>query len=797
MLLESNDLIRFEGYAIDRPAWMLKWEQEPIALNRKSFDLLVYLVDHRDRVCGKDELLTSLWPDQFVEESNLTQQIFLLRKALSRHESGRKIIETIPGRGYRFTAPVEVESRTQPQAQESLQFQQQIVVSASESVTEVTIEEEEMVAGQAVYPAAPESGRGTNRALLRLAGSLAAAALLATLGWFGWQRWLDRTGGPPVQIVVTGVDGSTGDPSLDRALLAALRMNLSQSPFVSLVPKDTVKSTLIEMKQKPDDPIAAVNARDLCERTNSQAVLHGTFARNGKHFLLTEEATSCVDGTTLASARQEADQPEQLPRRIDKLAETIREQLGESRRSVARFSARLAPATTASLEALKAYSESLRMSEQGKLPEAINLLKQSVSEDPGFAVAWNDLWAYYASMNGDPISAREAIQKAYSLRDSAGALERLTITAHYDMVVVGDLFASERNYQAWTDLYPRSVMAWNGLSLTQQELGQYPDAAVSAAHAVALRPRHVGLNLNLALAQMSSGDASAARTTCEHAFSQGIDSDHLRSGCLSIAYMLQDPAMLKAQRDWAAAHPKAPLFDLAEVGIAIAEGRFADARKLLAHATQIMREQGLGSQADAYTRSTGINLIETGDVEAGTRIFRASPPDPETGTDLIGLAEINDLAAATTGINTMQKEHLQGTLWTLYWGPMIHAAIASANHKPEEASALLEPTHQFDSKSLDLPMRRGLAYLAAGQPIPAERNFRYILTHQYLDPTSSFFPLAWLQLGRTLTAEDKRPAAMDAYRNFLTLWAHADPDAEYLRQARQEFAALKKLPSNR
>ncbi|WP_255462547.1 winged helix-turn-helix domain-containing protein [Granulicella sp. WH15] len=781
-------MIRFEEYAIDRDRWQLIWRNEPLPLNRKTFDLLLYLADHADRVVGKDELLRTLWPESFVEESNLTQHIFLLRKALSRHESGAKIIETVPGRGYRFAvAASAVEGQQNPG--------NQMVISASESITRITLEEEEedtsKLSFQELEVSHPLlSAPSGKRRLYWVAGGLVAVAAVCVIGWFGWQRWMDRTGGPPVQVVVTGMDGTTGDLTLDRALLAALRIDLSQSPFVSLVPKDTVNATLVEMKQKPDDPITVVTARDLCERTNSQAVLHGMVVRNGTHFLLTEEATSCVDGTTLASARQEAGKPEELPRSIDRLAESIRRKLGESRNSVARFSARLSPATTASLEALKAYSESSRMSEQGKLPEAINLLKQAVADDPGFAVAWNDLWAYTASVNGDPISAREAIQKAYSLRDSAGALERLTITAHYDMVVVGDLFESERNYQAWTQLYPRSVIAWNGLSLTQQELGHYPDAEISAAHAVALRPRYAGLNLNLALAQMSTGNGQAARATCQHAIDQGIDSDHLRAGCLSVAYMLHDSAMLKTQRDWAAAHPQTPLFTIGEAGIAVGEGRFGDAGRLIAHAAQILRNQGLGSQADAYTRSMGINLIEAGDIEAGTRMLRASPPDPESGMDLVGLAEINDIAAATAGVRAMEKEHPQGTLWKLYWEPIIHAQIAMANRKPHDAVTLLEPTHQFDSKGIDLPMRRGLAYLAAGQPAFAEKDFRYVIANQRLDPTSSFYPLAWLQLGRALARENNRTAASDAYQHFLTLWVHADPDAIFVRQAKQELASL-------
>jgi DNA-binding winged helix-turn-helix (wHTH) protein len=135
MPLEINHLIRFESYVIDRRAWTLHWRGEPIALNRKSFDLLLYLIDHRDRVASKDELLQSLWPDQFVEESNLAQHVFLLRKALSRHDSGRKIIETIPGRGYRFTAALEIEQR--PDQQE--QVQKQIVFNTRESITQITI----------------------------------------------------------------------------------------------------------------------------------------------------------------------------------------------------------------------------------------------------------------------------------------------------------------------------------------------------------------------------------------------------------------------------------------------------------------------------------------------------------------------------------------------------------------------------------------------------------------------------------------------------------------------------------
>jgi Tol biopolymer transport system component/DNA-binding winged helix-turn-helix (wHTH) protein len=182
MLLQRNDLIRFEGYVIDRPRWTLAWQGEPVALSRKTFDLLLYLIDHRERVVSRDELLQALWPEQFIEEGNLTQHIFLLRKELSRHESGRKIIETISGRGYRFTAPVEVEERTGAQER----VEQQIVVNSSNSVTHITIQEEEIEANGNVV-GLPLRARKISQPVVVPASSLTTGQdSIATR--FGWTR---------------------------------------------------------------------------------------------------------------------------------------------------------------------------------------------------------------------------------------------------------------------------------------------------------------------------------------------------------------------------------------------------------------------------------------------------------------------------------------------------------------------------------------------------------------------------------------------------------------------------------
>src|SRR5687768_8442193 len=93
----------FGPYVLDRPRRVLLRDGVPVGLTPKAFDLLALLVEHDGRVVSKDTLMSALWPDTAVEESNLTFQISTLRKALG---DGRYVV-TIPGRGYQFAGPVQ------------------------------------------------------------------------------------------------------------------------------------------------------------------------------------------------------------------------------------------------------------------------------------------------------------------------------------------------------------------------------------------------------------------------------------------------------------------------------------------------------------------------------------------------------------------------------------------------------------------------------------------------------------------------------------------------------------------
>src|SRR5436309_4599450 len=85
---------------------LLLRDGEPVSLPLKAYDVLCVLVRNSGHVVTKDEFMDEVWPDQAVEESNLTQNISVLRRALGESPKQPSYIETVPRRGYRFRASV-------------------------------------------------------------------------------------------------------------------------------------------------------------------------------------------------------------------------------------------------------------------------------------------------------------------------------------------------------------------------------------------------------------------------------------------------------------------------------------------------------------------------------------------------------------------------------------------------------------------------------------------------------------------------------------------------------------------
>jgi DNA-binding winged helix-turn-helix (wHTH) protein len=102
----SRVCFEFGPFRIDTQRHLLFRGNEPVQLSPKAFQILLLLLQNRHRVVKKEELISTIWPDSYVEESNLAQNVFMLRKALREQKNEHAYIMTIPGTGYRFVAPV-------------------------------------------------------------------------------------------------------------------------------------------------------------------------------------------------------------------------------------------------------------------------------------------------------------------------------------------------------------------------------------------------------------------------------------------------------------------------------------------------------------------------------------------------------------------------------------------------------------------------------------------------------------------------------------------------------------------
>jgi len=104
----------FGDYEVDTQRDELRHGGILCPLESQVFQVLVYLVQHRDRVVSKAELLEYLWPQQYRSETTLSQCLMLVRKAVGDSGRRQRVITTVPGRGYRFVATVEEQTEIPP-----------------------------------------------------------------------------------------------------------------------------------------------------------------------------------------------------------------------------------------------------------------------------------------------------------------------------------------------------------------------------------------------------------------------------------------------------------------------------------------------------------------------------------------------------------------------------------------------------------------------------------------------------------------------------------------------------------
>src|SRR5262249_55813140 len=187
MASQTRLIYEFGDFQLEPDERKLLRRGQIIPLHGKAFEMLLVLIRNRGRLLTKDELFQLVWPEQIVEESNLTVNMSAIRRALGERANSPHYITTVSGRGYRFTADVR-------------QFAGEALTIERESFARVTVEQEETESTSLLPSAGQIAGaikRMTSHPVLL---SAVCVAVLAVAGVSIWVRGFHRAA-PPLPMV--------------------------------------------------------------------------------------------------------------------------------------------------------------------------------------------------------------------------------------------------------------------------------------------------------------------------------------------------------------------------------------------------------------------------------------------------------------------------------------------------------------------------------------------------------------------------------------------------------------------
>ncbi len=770
----GKELYEFGPFRVDPEKQALLRGSELIALNPKTFQVLLVLVRHGNQIVTKDELMKSVWPDTFVEETNLTRNIFALRKALGDNEQNRYIL-TVPSQGYRLAEGVRLVSEANLR-----------IVAASHSKVQIQVRETKRwgwIATAVIFTLV--IGAGTLRLLRHRTPALTGRDT----------------------IVLADFVNSTGDPVFDGTLRQGLAVQLEQSPFLSLISDRRIHQILQLMGKTAEAPLTAAVANEVCERTGSAAVLEGSIAAIGSRYVLGLRATNCRTGDLLDEEQVQPATKEQILNALSDVARKFRTRVGESISAVAKHDTPLADATTPSLEALKSYSAALRLHASRGAIAALPLFRRAIEIDANFAMAHAWLGRIYADLDESDLAA-ESISRAWQLRDRATDRESLWITAAYQTLVTGNLTQAQQVCEAWAQTYPRDAAPHQVMAgMTNKSVGRYEQALAEAQKAIELDPDFAIVYYSLGVNNAYLGRLERAESAINRAVARGLEIEEFVMLRHDLAFLRGDQAGMDREAARARARSGAASWISNKEAFALAYfGRLRQARELSARAVSEAEQTGQRERAGLWRAGDAVREAFFGNLpeakkSATTALEQSKERAVEYGSAL-ALAMSGDSSVSETLANDLEIRFPEDTAVQFSYLPVIRARLALNRG---DASKAIEQLQTAVPHELGVPRSavsglfgalypiymRGEAYLAEHRGAEAAAQFQQVLDHPGIVVADPIGALARLQLGRALTLSGDKRKAKAAYENFLTLWKDADADIPILWQAKAEYAKLR------
>jgi len=347
------------------------------------------------------------------------------------------------------------------------------------------------------------------------------------------------------RVIMADFTARNGDSTLAAAVTEAFRVDLGQSSSLSLVQAGALDEAFQRMERDRPATLTVDLAREVAVREGIRAVVAGEINTVGGSYVISAQLLSPESGEVLAPVRETASDSTGIIKAVDRLSRRIRERVGESLREI-RQAPGLEQVTTASLPALRKYSQGARATREGETSLAVQLYQEAIALDSTFAAAYRGVAIAYGNLGINRALAAEANAAAFRHRDRLTEPERLWTEGSYYMAMrdgqralpaylalleldstdarvlnnIGVVYLRERQndkaleyYQRAFTLTPANQPSAFNVVTTSVDLGRLDEARAARDRFAAAQPNHPGNNANrflIAIGERQYDSAEAA-----------------------------------------------------------------------------------------------------------------------------------------------------------------------------------------------------------------------------------------------------------------------------------------------
>ncbi len=744
-------------------------------LRQQAFHVLVYLLEHRERLVTKQELMNAIWQDTAVTDNALVQCITEIRKALGDDSRQPRFVRTIPRVGYRFIA------------------------AATESMAPVHVvarpgDPMELENGSTAGTGVQERGISWIRARTRpLAGGLIVILLLSGIALFrrsSMQRAevaLPKVPGrKPVAVMYFENQSQRRDLNWLREGLADMFItDLARSDKLTVLSRQQLHLLLGRIGHDSGGEIRLNDALEIARRSRAEAVIQGSFLAFGANIVVNVQLYD-AGGQLLGADRIVAVRPDDILGQVDRVSLNLVSRLGRGLTDGA-AKTRLAEAMTNNLEAYRYYSLGVSKAQSFQNAEAVAMLKKAIALDPKFAMAWARIGYAYSVTDFLPDKGRPFLEQAFHLSDRLTEKDRLYTRGWY-AISREDYPGAIGIFRQIIDEYPLETEAYNNLGLLLYGEERADEAIAVLRQGLAVDGESKDLYNALGLCLSGSG-RSAEAIAADRRYVELVPKEPNAHDSLGMS-LERAGRYDEALSEYSAAVSLDPKFEPAIIHLGDVyseQGRYRDAVREYLHYIQVTqsdaaRAVGYGSIAQVYWRKRDMVRGEEAarnemryqkDAVWNSLLFAINRKDTATAAALKEKL-FGDFPYPVRGVRHEQRsfDYFRGTL------ALRSGKTSEAIGSFQEALKHLPPSSGLDKYDDCLAS----AYLASGDTEDAIKEYQRILR---LNPA---YPLADYHLAKAYELKHDSAGARAAYELFLQTWNRADADIPEVIEAKAKLA---------